>query len=451
MKAGFAKISITPTIGTRMLGWADRDQAGGCTSIHDPVHLRALYIEHNGERALILSYDLCFVGRAEADQIKGAIGRVHDLLPRQIMVSATHNHAGPALGSWGGALPNQQYMEDVILATRIAVKTARRTARSVSVHAGSGKTALPLSRRKFIDGVMHNAPNHAGAVCDVLPVCQLLDNAGEPVCILFSCAAHPVIVRNHQISAEYPGLACDLIDNFAGKECGLFLQGAAGDARPSIITRGDRWNWNSGYEEMQTAAKMIANETIDVIKYGLNLVQPALRIELHEMDWQLSAGPTREKLEEVHEAKESTPDDEVRRRWAERQLGILTRHGQLADSCPVLIQFVQLGARLHLIATEGEPVSDHGLHMLRAFPGVTFPLGYANGEAAYLPSSRMLSEGGYEVDSFWEYGLPSRFAPGMEDQLQKAFDKFIANAPARETAPSAARMNLASTRPVQAV
>jgi hypothetical protein len=104
-----------------------------------------------------------------------------------------------------------------------------------------------------------------------------------------------------------------------------------------------------------------------------------------------------------------------------------------------------------LIATEGEPVSDHGLHMLSMFPGVTFPLGYANGEAAYLPSSRMLSEGGYEVDSFWEYGLPSQFAPGMEDQLRQAFDRFIAHQLAREMVSPAARIKSPSAHPAKTV
>ena len=32
----------------------------------------------------------------------------------------------------------------------------------------------------------------------------------------------------------------------------------------------------------------------------------------------------------------------------------------------------------------------------------------------YLPTSKTLDEGGYEVESFWEYRQPSRLAKGME-------------------------------------
>ena len=46
--------------------------------------------------------------------------------------------------------------------------------------------------------------------------------------------------------------------------------------------------------------------------------------------------------------------------------------------------------------------------------GVTFPLGYCDGMRAYLPTSAMIDEGGYEVVSYHEYGQPAPFARGME-------------------------------------
>lgn len=117
--------------------------------------------------------------------------------------------------------------------------------------------------------------------------------------------------------------------------------------------------------------------------------------------------------------------DELRRWWASKQLSTLDRGKPLPADCPVIVQGIQIVDDVRLIAIEGEPVADHGLHILKSFnSGVTFPLGYANGEAAYLPSSRMLPEGGYEVDSFWEYGDPSQLAEGMERILEKTFQQF---------------------------
>jgi hypothetical protein len=73
-----------------------------------------------------------------------------------------------------------------------------------------------------------------------------------------------------------------------------------------------------------------------------------------------------------------------------------------------------------MVALEGEPVAELGFLMRRCFrSGVTFALGYTNGEGLYLPTSAMLAEGGYEVESYYEYGLPAPLASGIEAVLER--------------------------------
>ena len=54
--------------------------------------------------------------------------------------------------------------------------------------------------------------------------------------------------------------------------------------------------------------------------------------------------------------------------------------------------------------------------------GTTFPLGYTNGQGLYLPIERMLAEGGYEVESAYEYGFAAPLGPGYERLLSQALD-----------------------------
>ena len=62
---------------------------------------------------------------------------------------------------------------------------------------------------------------------------------------------------------------------------------------------------------------------------------------------------------------------------------------------------------------------------LKQFPtGLTFPLGYTNGHGACLPTSDILHEGGYEVESYHEYWLPAQLGPGFEDILAAALRRF---------------------------
>ena len=49
---------------------------------------------------------------------------------------------------------------------------------------------------------------------------------------------------------------------------------------------------------------------------------------------------------------------------------------------------------------------------------VVWVAGYANDVMAYIPSVRVLKEGGYEADSSMiYYGLPSKWAPAIEEKI----------------------------------
>ena len=64
MKAGFAKTRITPPVGTTMMGFGTRDMDHGCEGVHDDIYVRALFVEHGGEQALIMAPS-CFSGVAQ--------------------------------------------------------------------------------------------------------------------------------------------------------------------------------------------------------------------------------------------------------------------------------------------------------------------------------------------------------------------------------------------------
>jgi hypothetical protein len=130
----------------------------------------------------------------------------------------------------------------------------------------------------------------------------------------------------------------------------------------------------------------------------------------------LQAPPSRDELETFLDA-----ESPIQVLWAKRQMDLLEKYGALPSHAGVLVQGVRLGKDVRLIAVEGEPVASHGHAILNAWPdGVTFPLGYANGQALYLPNSKMIDEGGMEVTSYWEYGFPAPLAKGMETVLADA-------------------------------
>jgi hypothetical protein len=132
-----------------------------------------------------------------------------------------------------------------------------------------------------------------------------------------------------------------------------------------------------------------------------------------EMAWPFQPLPGRDGLE----AEAAGEDRVLRSHWARQQLAWFKRQDGDARpaAAPVLAQAIELAEDVRLIAIEGELVGELGNVLIeQAGPGLTFPLGYSNGTGLYLPSSRMIAEGGYEVESYYEYGFPAPLAPGME-------------------------------------
>jgi hypothetical protein len=408
-----------------MLGFADRDRAHGCDGIHDDIYVRALCLEDAGGAALILAYDLCFLGREDTDRVKGAVGRLLDLSPQRILLNSSHSHVGPATGTWGYESHQPQdmiYFRLLVAATLEAAVEARGAAREVTLHAGATRCSLPVSRRRpdGKGGVLW-APHEGGTVCDRLPVCLLRDRQERPVCLLFSVSCHPSTIHGWAISAEYPGAAADRLDAHLGATAAMFLQGCGGDAKPGVVGRG-RDSWGGGtWEDVAEAGRMVAEEVIGCIEGGLEPVRPALRAASIETRWPLQAVPDRDEF--VKTAADPATGD-LKRLWAQQQLAILERGLPLTDVVPVGLHGLKLGEGLRLVGLEGEAVAALGLQMLDAWPeGVTFPLGYTDGAQIYLVTSAMLDEGGYEAESYWEYGFPAPLAKGTEDILRRGIEE----------------------------
>lgn len=426
MRAGFARVCITPPVGTKMMGFGGRDMERGCDGVHDDIYVRALFLEQGGEQALIMGYDLCFLGREDSDRYKGAIGRVMDLLPRQILLNASHNHVGPSVGTWysaGYEIPDRDYLDQLERATVRAAREARESSRDVTLSVGSTRSALPMNRRRLMpDGSIQNRPNPGGLVYDRLPICLFRGTDGEPVCLLFSISTHPSMVSGWLISAEYPGAAMDRIDARLGTTAALFLQGVGGDSKPSVIGEGaDAWLPGT-WELMDKAGAMVADEVMAAVEQGLAPADPALCSGSVEMNWALNPTPPRAFYEEI--VAGTAPENRAKNvyfQWAEKTLFRMDRGDTPATSVPLTAHGIQLARDVRMVGIEGEAVGEWG-HFIEGFysGGLTIPLGYTDGQGLYLPTTRMLPEGGYEVISHWEYGLPSGLAPGMEDEVRRA-------------------------------
>ena len=115
---------------------------------------------------------------------------------------------------------------------------------------------------------------------------------------------------------------------------------------------------------------------------------------------------------------------EPMRRWASEQAAIIARGYRLRDSAPVIIHGVTLGSGVRLVGIEGEIVGELGAFVAGFYnDGVTFPLGYTDGAQLYIPTSAMIDEGGYEVESYWEYRYPAPLRKEIESRINAGLEE----------------------------
>ncbi|MGH8016999.1 MAG: hypothetical protein ACREIA_01705 [Opitutaceae bacterium] len=125
MKAGFAQTDITPRLGVQLTGYGPyRNRAA--QKITAPLAARAMAISHGRERAILVNLELCGTPRPLAARIRSAVAARTGCRERDVFISSTHTHSGPAVGGmlgWGEA--DAIYVET--LPARIAGAAALRS------------------------------------------------------------------------------------------------------------------------------------------------------------------------------------------------------------------------------------------------------------------------------------------------------------------------------------
>jgi hypothetical protein len=132
---------------------------------------------------------------------------------------------------------------------------------------------------------------------------------------------------------------------------------------------------------------------------------------LDEVVLQFAEPPSREQLE-----KEAQSKNKWERQHAEELLAELEKTGKLRTTYPTLVQVVRFGEDLILVAMPGETVVDYSLRFKSELAGpAVWVAGYSNDVFGYLPSLKVLKEGGYEGGGAMRYtSFPGPFAPSVE-------------------------------------
>jgi len=413
-KAGLAQVVITPQKPLWMAGYASRTKPS--EGVIQELYAKALALEdHSGKRAVLVTSDLLGFPAAVSHNIAERVERQHHLERARLLLSSSHTHGGPVIGKTLGLMypMNSQQWADVEAYTsdledKIVklVGAALKSLQPARLGFGHGEAGFAMNRRARTNEEIAIGVNKEGPVDHDVPVLRVDDKHGKLRAVVFGYACHNTTARDFmEFHGDYAGFAEAWLENHHPGARALFIAGCGGDANP--YPRGT-------IELARQHGEELAGAVEKVLVRELQSVRGPLKTAYEEFPVAFATPPGREELQAQLENK-----DVYHRNWAAAMLTVLNRDGHLPAEYPYPLEIWQFGQDLTLIALASEVVVDYDLRLKKELGAEKlWVAAYCNDVFAYIPSLRVLEEGGYEGGgAMVYYGQPGPFAPTIEETI----------------------------------
>ncbi|MFM8274193.1 MAG: neutral/alkaline non-lysosomal ceramidase N-terminal domain-containing protein, partial [Gemmata sp.] len=413
-KAGAASKVITPAEPVWMAGYASRTKpAEG--KIHD-LYAKALCIEDAaGKRLVLVTTDLIGIPRTLGAAVAAEAEKRYGIKRDEIILSASHTHSGPVIrenlidmypltkeDAEKVGVYTKQLQADLIDLIAACVKNLQPAA----LKHGTGKATFAVNRRQATDKGVINGSNPAGPVDHSVPVLIAEGNGGKPLAVVFGYACHNTTIDLLKWCGDYAGFAQIAVEKAHPGAVAMFWTGCGADANPLPRRK---------LELAEQYGKDLADAVAAAAKASKPLTGK-FASKYEAITLKFESVPTKAQLGADVLSKTLA----VQRR-AERLLRELDANGKISDEYPHYpVQTWALGEQVLWVALGGEVVVDYAIRLRKDIPTsrAMWVMGYANDVMAYIPSARVLKEGGYEADSSQiYYGMPGKWSPSIEDAI----------------------------------
>lgn len=355
-KAGVASARITPEKPLRMAGYAGRKEPAEGTE--QDLFAKALAVEdQGGNRVVFLTLDLIgVIDQLRADVTK-QVQEKFNLPPQALLMNASHTHCGPAYGRDDAKAYYGTLAQTLVKTIGQALEGLQPAKLSWS----TARCSVAMNRRTPSATGYRNHPNPNGLVDHQVPVLRVDDSEGELKAVMFGYACHNTTMGFRKWLGDYAGFAQEYFEKDHPGVTALFMMGCGGDQNP--YPRSELHYAHKHGRSLATA-----------VEAALEVNQRALRHQ-HPLHGPLKAAYETVRLEYLPEKKREPWDYPV--------------------------QVIQFGNDLTIVALGTEVVVDYSLRIKQELfepegPAI-WVAGYSNVYSGYIPSKRVLLEGGYEA------------------------------------------------------
>lgn len=413
-KAAAGSVAITPKQSMWMAGYAARNKPSEGAA--QDLFAKVLILEDaQKNRLAIVTLDLIGIPKGFREDVVSACQKQYNLPPESILLNASHTHCGPELRVFkirhygvdaareAQAITYARGLIDQIV--KLIGQTLEKL-EPVRLEYTQGRAGFAMNRRLPTEKGVINSPYPDGPVDQSVPVLKVLGEKEKLVAVLFGYACHNTTLSFYQFCGDYAGFAQEYLEQaHPGTTC-LFFMGCGGDQNPYP---------RRTLELAQQHGRALAN----AVETALEVRQP-----------QTIHGPLRAAVDDVELVFQKPDEKELKQqaetgnkyeqRHAQRLLAELKENGKIQTTYAFPVQAAQLGDDLTIIALPGEAVVDYSLRLKQELSGKSrvWVAGYSNHVFGYLPSLRVLKEGGYEGARAMIYSAyPGPFAESVEERM----------------------------------
>ena len=416
-QAGVATIDITPERSLWMAGFARRSLPSQGVAM--PLHAKALALKCGVQpTAVLVTADLLGVTAHLTGRVASRVERRHRIRRADLLFNASHTHCGPVVDEqlavaydlspeqWAAIRAYTARLEDKLVAV---IGSAISRLRPARLGYGRDEAGFAANRRVAFDP--------QGPVDHAVPVLQVDGADGAPIAVVFGYACHNTTLPDTfvQYHGDYAGVAQAVLHERHPGRTALFVAGCGADVNPK--PRGT-------LEHVQAHGTALA-EAVDRALKATTPIEPSLRTAYGVVPLPFAGEAARERWR-----SQLKIDEVYMRRHAALMSAVVARDGRLPAAQPDPVQVwrfgppaptlsAKAGSGFTLVALGGEVVVDYALRLAREYPERRmWVAGYSNDVFGYVPSVRVLREGGYEGgDAMIYYGRPGPFTEQVEELI----------------------------------
>lgn len=430
--AGAAAVEITPPADSKawLAGYAARKEPSA--GVEQPIYAKALVItQPGGEPLALVTLDLIGVRRPITRRVADRIESRYGIPRKSLILFNSHTHSAPvpndSTDKWeiygidgNTVTPNVEFTTELENKIVEVVGKAMMARRPAKLEHAEGKAGFAVNRREATKDGFKIGVNPDGPTDHSVPILKVTElQSNKPLAIMFGYACHNTTLGSEQmkICGDYAGYAQAALEKANPGTVAMFVTGCAGDQNP---------NPRGTLDLAKKHGETLATAVTTAIAGKTRPIDGTLK-SIHSEPVIHFAGPVDRYSYQSRLSDKGGPRDA----HARRLINILAAGNVIDRSYVYPIQVVSFGDDLLMVALAGEVVVDYSINIKAKHNKPDRPLwvsAYANDVFGYVPSTRVLREGGYEGgESFYYSNFPTPLANDTEriimDEVRRMIDQ----------------------------